>query len=515
MEVFVHNVPNQLSRDGFKRELDPIMERLQIVDFMCDKPKSKHFGFITFLRKDDGNRFLAAHGQDEFPSGFLGNLRFKARLSLVGVDTFCKAGDREPNPLIIRTLEHEAELRKKRLGIKPETVISFGMTSLSCGRCDFVREQLVYTPEESWAMEGVMNFRKRDVVVKTQSHIIRMPLVTVLGMVYSRDGVLTMTLSDMPFFFEVEAHKGAGLEFEYIANNGHPAPEVARRRTRACALSEEHSKIVGQCLVYQFRVSNDSFDEKTEQLKEWDITMVRNEIITAPLPAKKEAKLITQLQILREMLAGYTKHALLPFGMLYQLQALATNAYLHPATVIALTRAILETNLRDKDTKKTSISVEALKKLMETISWPFPHENPRSFEIGALIEQVKQNHIQIQMNLSYRYSSINPAANMARINRVTVTPTRITFNGPEVEPMNRILRKFPNHHENFIRVQFCDENGQDLFFSANVNYDKVFMRFKQVVTSGIQIAGRMFTFLGFSHSSLRSHSVWASIRLVS
>ncbi|KAK1145215.1 hypothetical protein N8T08_004367 [Aspergillus melleus] len=420
MEIFVRNIPMQLSRDGFKRELDPLMERLQVVDFMCDKPRS------------------------------------------------------------------------------------------NCGRCDFVGHRLVYTPEETWEMEGVIRFRKRDIVVRTESRIIRMPLIAVVGMVCSQDGVLTITLSDVPFFFDVETNKAVGLDFDFVAMslNEQSPPAGERRRHRACALSEEHAKIVGQCLVYQFHVSREGLHDKTEQLKEWDIRMVRDYIVTAAVPTEKEAKLSTQLQALRAVLSSYTRFASLPFGILFQLQALAYNAYLHPATVVELTRGIIAMTRNDEATGRASVSVDAVKKLMEMIGWPFSHENPKNFEVSTLIEQLRTNQMQIQMDLSYRYGLLNPTPNLARINRVTVTPTRITLHGPEIEPMNRILRRFPNHHEYFIRVQFCDENGQDLFFNSDVNYDNVFTRFKEVVTHGIQIAGRTFTFLGFSHSSLRSHSVW-------
>lgn len=245
MEVFVRNVPMELNREAFQREFDPIMERLQLVDYMCDKSRSKRFGFITFLRQDDGYRFLAAHGEEEIPGSLHGVSRFRPRLSFMGVDIFCKLGDRQPNPLVIRTLEHEAEERKRRLGIMPETIISFHMMALSCGRCDFVGEQLVYTPEEAWTMEGIMKFRKRDIVVKTTSHIIRMPLITVVGMICSREGVLTVTLSDVPFFFEVETFNGAGVDFQFIAMNPNYEPPIAaRRRSRVCALSDEDRKSV-------------------------------------------------------------------------------------------------------------------------------------------------------------------------------------------------------------------------------------------------------------------------------
>lgn len=110
-------------------------------------------------------------------------------------------------------------------------------------------------------------------------------------------------------------------------------------------------------------------------------------------------------------------------------------------------------------------------------------------------------------------SLFRPSRHRAHIYKVMVTPSRITLHGPESEPLNRILRRFPNHHEYFIRVQFCDENGQDLHFSPRVNNKEIFARFKGVFQDGIRIAGRVYTFLGFSHSSLRSHSAWVSLSL--
>ncbi len=79
---------------------------------------------------------------------------------------------------------------------------------------------------------------------------------------------------------------------------------------------------------------------------------------------------------------------------------------------------------------------------------------------------------------------------------------------PELENENRVLRKFPRHHDHFLRVQFCDENGQDLYFNAKIGLDRVHSRFKQVLKEGIRIANRVYQFLGWSHSSLRSRSVW-------
>ena len=94
------------------------------------------------------------------------------------------------------------------------------------------------------------------------------------------------------------------------------------------------------------------------------------------------------------------------------------------------------------------------------------------------------------------------------VHKVTVTPTGITLHGPDPEAKNRILRRFPSDTEHFVRVQFCDEDGSDLQFNSRVSNEDIYDRFKQIMINGIAICGRVYGFLGYSHSSLRSHSAW-------
>ncbi|KAI8314942.1 hypothetical protein K4K61_003388 [Colletotrichum sp. SAR11_59] len=60
----------------------------------------------------------------------------------------------------------------------------------------------------------------------------------------------------------------------------------------------------------------------------------------------------------------------------------------------------------------------------------------------------------------------------------------------------------------FMQSLFCDEDGTDLWFNPKIDYQEVFQRYKAVLNRGIQVAGRIYQFLGFSHSSLRSHAAW-------
>lgn len=94
------------------------------------------------------------------------------------------------------------------------------------------------------------------------------------------------------------------------------------------------------------------------------------------------------------------------------------------------------------------------------------------------------------------------------VHKVNVTPTGITLHGPDPEAKNRILRRFPNHVDYFVRVQFCDEDGTDVQFNSQVSNEEIYERFNQIMINGIAISGRVYGFLGYSHSSLRSHSSW-------
>jgi hypothetical protein len=92
--------------------------------------------------------------------------------------------------------------------------------------------------------------------------------------------------------------------------------------------------------------------------------------------------------------------------------------------------------------------------------------------------------------------------------KVQITPTSMKLQGPEPETKNRILRKFIGYTDHFVRVQFCDEDGQDVRFNSKVSSDAVYDRFLNILNNGISVGGRKYDFLGFSHSSLRTKSTW-------
>ncbi|KAE8420364.1 RNA dependent RNA polymerase-domain-containing protein [Aspergillus pseudocaelatus] len=496
MEVFLHRVPADLNRHGFKRELHPFMKYLRIQDFICDKPRKKRFGTITFLHVSDGERFLQTYGEKQSPHGPLPG-ELKSNLNLLGVDVCCKPSRYPPKPFALRTLEHEAQERAKGYQERPEESVVFEMQQYSCGRCDFLGDRLTYSPEVQWSAGGTVKFKTRSMIVNVIPECrIQIPLATIISLIYSIDGTLTVTLSDVPFFFKV-----MGPSYNPV---GIPSSQI-----RLSCLGNGHDQIVGQCLVYQFKVSVVDFRANIERLKDWEITIHRYDLSTARSLLSSQTVLVEFHKLLNE-LAECTRKKSVPFGILFQLQALAQNAYLHPTTSRQLTERLCKKFAEDRAAGRGSITVDGIRKLFNMIGWPFPGDDPWGYEVDSLMATLEENHREIQDGFAYREGLHENTPNMTKVYRVNVTPTRITLHGPEMEPQNRILRKFPNHHDNFIRVQFCDENGGDLLFNAGMDYKDIFARFKDIMTRGIQIAGRTYSFLGFSHSSLRSHVVWFS-----
>jgi len=155
------------------------------------------------------------------------------------------------------------------------------------------------------------------------------------------------------------------------------------------------------------------------------------------------------------------------------------------------------------------ICVKAIRKLFNQIEFPGPETEASAFRIDKLTKLLKVNEEQCTREAEVGDGETRTTDNVAIIHRVKVTPTAIHLYGPEAEANNRVLRKYPNHHDYFLRVQFCDEDGQPVRFNPRVSNERILRgRFKDILEKGITIAGREYEFLGFSHSSLRAQSCW-------
>lgn len=61
MEVYLQNLPSDLTDQGLKDQISRFTKALSIQDWSCQKPRKKTFGFLTFLNPRDGEHFLKQH----------------------------------------------------------------------------------------------------------------------------------------------------------------------------------------------------------------------------------------------------------------------------------------------------------------------------------------------------------------------------------------------------------------------------------------------------------------------
>ncbi|KAK5651977.1 hypothetical protein OQA88_11520 [Cercophora sp. LCS_1] len=531
MEVSLVGLPPDLTDRSLQSQLNPVLERLEITHYVCRVHKNKKNGHIVFLSPDDGTKFLNHHGTN-LPPGATRGPRHRGsregsfqtqppRLTLMNQPVTCRRNFRSVLEFELKNIEYEVKKRqrKPRPEISQSGSVRLVAQELGCGHFTFV-DGVRFTFVSEWAHRGqvVVKFTKRNVLLSFDSDSgiteARIPHTTIHEMVWKASGKVALILTSPPEFL-VRASNSKSTRS--------PGPSASRRP----ALDGSHGKIASHCTVYYISVPlnivgrSDSVDFLTAmgRIRSADcfhVTQFDFDHQVAGSPGCALPRFVDAIATLQTQLKDYTTKVELPFEVLFILEALVANGYLHPTVVSDLARKLHAAFQKSKKTgkKQFPFSLEALKKLFQGIEYPSPYADTENFEASSIMDYLEQKEKELANELELRDQISGNTENMVKIFRAIVTPTRITLHGPELEAKNRVLRKFPQHLDYFVRAQVCDENGQDLFFNPTISLDIIYSRFKSVLNKGIQIAGRLYQFLGFSHSSLRAHSVWLSAPFV-
>ncbi|EIW76361.1 RdRP-domain-containing protein, partial [Coniophora puteana RWD-64-598 SS2] len=102
-----------------------------------------------------------------------------------------------------------------------------------------------------------------------------------------------------------------------------------------------------------------------------------------------------------------------------------------------------------------------------------------------------------------------PPAGHFFCSHVTITPTRMLLEGPYITQSNRVIRKYDQFKDHFIRVEFREENRQKYRWEREVDVlEFLTSRVGAKLKGGVDVAGRRFSFVAYSPSALRNHSLW-------
>ena len=525
MEVHIRNVPEQTNEKALKHFLRPYLVALRIRNVHIFNHYGKTWATVTFLNPADAQRFLTHHGQartqPDRRSKPISSLYMQLRF--FGKPIYCEKSNRDANPVTIRVLKREeTERQVARIGDQPKAPeilpVTFNTTSVSCGCWDYHGSELVFVPQVTLDVKGTAKFSKKSMMLVLDSGLrVDFRYSAILSIITESQPTPTLTFSmhESPRLFEKIEDDAVEKLFAALGLNRNQTQQSKPRkngpqRHRLAGLNEEHKVIAGNCLVYRVvlehyvhiaRHAQDEVEDKIHNLKkakEIPIMIHHRTDICPP-----EIPYAASFQALRHSLSSLNRQ--FPFEVAFQVQRLAQNNYLSPAKVLKLFPFIASM----VDCAGVSVTVAAIRKLFRQILFPAPDVEASNFDLDALTALLNTNAQQLMKDgvpaeLLLRTST----SNVANIHKVHVTSTGIYLFGPEQESNNRILRKYSSHHDSFIRVQFCDEDGRQLYFGPKISSHHIFSRFRKILEEGIQIAGRTYSFLGFSHSSLRAQSCW-------
>lgn len=498
------------------------MQALGISDWVCDKPRRKSQAWIKFLRTSDGQAFLKRHGkyspqtekQEEniAPGNPLkprAKPRYIARLHILKTAVFVEKSSRALDRHAIAHLEHIRDQKSQVPTRDPEAPsYSFWVQAMSCGGNMFRGPDKTLTYAEHNGLRVPRSVKAKFTpqwftVWSDNGSRMDFHNETIQDLIAGRnDNSFTLVLIEPPRMYRPA-----------IALGNKNAKWERVQELKDWGLIRAYSST---CLVYRVQVSDaGEFDTILRSIKSREVLAITNHDLPSVPWAFVGAE--NNHYLGRQQLMIGAKRLLssgsVPFAILFQVQALVWNNYINPSGGMELLHLLEQVALDAKEKEVAMpVTTDAMKVLFQSIPYPCPGTAPEELDVVSIMAEV--------MDAEYEFRSDNPQRDRIYGSRIpdhqvwvfkaSITPTRVLLTGPDAESRNRVLRMYPDSNDFFLRVTFCDENGQDLSFNPRIDNESIFSRYRHAMDEGIEIAGRKYLFLGFSHSSLRSHSAWFS-----
>jgi RNA-dependent RNA polymerase len=97
------------------------------------------------------------------------------------------------------------------------------------------------------------------------------------------------------------------------------------------------------------------------------------------------------------------------------------------------------------------------------------------------------------------------------IRSVIITPSTMILSTPYVEMTNRVVRRYKEHADRFLRVRFEDDEHRGyarINATSQKTMDEILTKIFRTLTCGIVICDRLYEFLAFGNSQLREHGAY-------
>ncbi|KAI9685260.1 MAG: hypothetical protein M1822_004633 [Bathelium mastoideum] len=507
MDVFVRGLPAQCTTNDLQLSLKDSMQKLGIVTYHCSKMRRKNCGTLTFLHSDEAIRFLRQHGTKEHDR----RSRPLIQLTVLGKHIYCHESRYLSDEFMLRHLAGPNTAEPVPVDqSKPWS--TFLVNSLACGNLDFAGQDPIFIPYFEHGRAGSITFAHKTLTIKFPSDNTTQILIPYHGIRFVGIGnyqnpTITLSLYWAPrIYYEREPDLPAMLTtFNLFNLNSNPRPQGNHepKFVRSSSIDDAHALVVGQCLVYRIRFAwSDDISSFYQMLRNHQSPLRHSP--WAPRTFEPHMSFAAELARLNDNLSA-GRYGDLHFAVKFQVQRLAQNSILAPRRVLGLLPKI-SSLASSHGIEKTA---EAIKVLARELPFVEPDTSSEDLATATLEEQLSHHATTYNERAFSVYELEKRHPHLVLIYRAQITPSGTFLEGPDEDVTNRVLRKYPDHIDHFMRVEFLDDDGGPIKFERAASRERIFHgRFKHVLATGIHVAGRVYNFLGFSHSSLRNQAVW-------
>ena len=511
MDLFVANVPIRASDQGLRDFLRPHLSSCGIKDFILSRLRNNKSAILTVLDTTQGLAFLTEFGstlQNSYGCTPKTPLRYQGRA------LFIRPGNKQADVLALRTLEKETKDRAAARRPVRQTAVEHNpeekalpFVSLSCGQWDYHAGELRFGAQLTINGPGTLRFGGRVLILESEFQIqnsagiiskqyrVHFGYSTVqsIAIGHMPTPSITLTFSEAPRMYR----KVMSLLSILGDSSG---PQQASWQ-RVGGLSDEHKMTAGSCLAYRIELTYDSMLQKARRICHGTSKLPQY----VPLFATSQQSQNFSLQV--GELNAYIRTSCREFGyaVYFQIQRLVQNGYLTPKQTLALIPTIKDI-ARNSD---SDVCAGAIRKMARQIPFAGGENTSEDFTPNRLAELLREGVRQCKQDGFYSHAALKRHSHIRLIHRAIITPAGVYLEGPEPETINRVIRRFPEAADHFLRVEFGDEDFERLRFERGASLHHVIHKdFKHILDRGLHVADRRFEFLGFSNSSLRAQSVW-------
>ncbi|KAG8932252.1 hypothetical protein FRC02_001392 [Tulasnella sp. 418] len=193
----------------------------------------------------------------------------------------------------------------------------------------------------------------------------------------------------------------------------------------------------------------------------------------------------------------------LEWRVAFQVMGLLSDLVVDPTEILAL-RARIESLIAEYGEVKTAEILRLFCGRLKTLMWA-GSDSDGAKTIEECLELAKLETTDAHMHIRNHEDDDG----YFNCHHCTVTPTRMILEGPFPDQTNRVLRRYRENNHCFLRVNFVDEEQLNFRWDRDVDgAGFVRTRVGGTLKNGFDIAGRHFDFLAYSSSALREHAVW-------